>query len=100
MVLSRCAAKAQDGNERLEPMRRRTRKSERYVKLRYWLLDSIAWKSLPAAARALYLEIAKRYNGSNNGRIPYSVREAVKAVHISATTASRMLRILQDRGFI
>src|SRR5215472_2402627 len=81
-------------------MSRRTGKSERYIKLRYWLLDSTAWKSLPAAARALYVEIAKRYRGNNNGRIPYSVREAKGALHISADTARHMLGVLQDRGFI
>jgi len=72
---------------------------ERYVMLRHWLLDSPAWKSLPVGARALYPELARRYNGSNNGRIPYSVREAI-GLHISLATASRLLRILQDRGFI
>jgi hypothetical protein len=51
-------------------------RQERYVKLRYWLLNSQAWNSLSGNARALYVELAQRYNGSNNGRIPYSVREA------------------------
>src|SRR6516225_3840164 len=72
---------------------------ERYVMLRHWLLDSPAWQSLPGNARALYMELARRYNGSNNGRILYSVREAI-GLHISPATACRLLRILQDRGFI
>jgi hypothetical protein len=72
----------------------------RYVGLRYWLLESTAWRSLPCTARALYLEIAKRYNGRNNGCIPYSVRQAYRDLHISKTTASRALQLLQDRGFI
>ena len=75
-------------------------KSERYVKLRLWLLDAPAWKSLPANARALYIELARRYNGSNNGRISYSVREAEQALRVSLSTASHLLRILQDRRFI
>jgi hypothetical protein len=74
-------------------------KSERYVKLRYWLLDSSAWQSLPGNARALYIQMAQRYNGSNNGRIPYSVRDGV-ALRIGKSTVSRLLDILQDRGFI
>jgi hypothetical protein len=73
---------------------------ERYVWLRHWLIDSPAWKSLSGGARALYIELARRYNGSNNGRIPYSVREAVEALHISPATASRLLKMLEDRGFI
>jgi hypothetical protein len=74
-------------------------KRERYVSLRYWLLDSPAWKSLPVAAHALYIQIARRYNGSNNGRIPYSMRDGV-TLHISHHTVSHLLGILQDRGFI
>jgi hypothetical protein len=73
---------------------------ERYVMLRYWLLNSAAWNSLPGNARALYIEITQRYNGSNNGRIPYSLREAVKALHVSQGIAHYLLGILQDRGFI
>jgi len=72
---------------------------ERYVMLRHWLFDSLAWKSLPAGPRALYAEMARRYNGSNNGVISYSVREAV-GLHISPVTASRWMLILQERGFI
>jgi hypothetical protein len=75
-------------------------KPERYVWLRFWLLDSPAWRSLPGNARALYIELARRYNGSNNGRIPYSVREAVQALGIGKSTTTRLLDILEDRGFI
>ena len=75
-------------------------KFERFVALRYWLLKSPAWRSLPANARAIYVEIAACYNGSNNGGISYSVRQAAEALHISKPTACRMLRLLQDRGFI
>src|SRR5260370_41810305 len=73
---------------------------ERYVGLRYWMLQSRAWRSLPGNARALYIELAARYNGGNNGRIPYSVREAKAALHISRDTASHLLGILQARGFL
>jgi hypothetical protein len=73
---------------------------ERYVKLRYWLLDSAAWQSLPGGACALYVKMAQRYNGSNNGHIPYSVREAARAVHVSQGMAKYLLDVLQDRGFI
>src|SRR5258708_5947820 len=73
---------------------------ERYVMLRHWLLNSAAWKCLPVGAQALYVSIAQRYNGSNNGRIPYSLREAVEALHVSQGIAHYLLGILQDRGFI
>jgi hypothetical protein len=79
---------------------RRRGHAERYVSLRYWLLQSSAWRSLPGNARALYVELARRYNGGNNGRIPYSVRQAFQDLHIGKTAAALALQVLQDRGFI
>jgi hypothetical protein len=78
---------------------RRRGSRERYVALRHWMLQSAAWRSLPATARAIYVEIAQRYNGNNNGRISYSVREGAEALHISKDTANRALKILEERGF-
>jgi DNA-binding transcriptional MocR family regulator len=75
-------------------------KRERFLALRFWLLKSPAWRSLPSNARAIYIEIAARYYGTNNGRISYSVRQAAEALHISKPTACRMLKLLQERGFI
>ena len=75
-------------------------KYERYVKLRFWLLNSPAWQSLPPAARALYIEIVKRYNGSNNGRIVMGVRDAAKLIGVSKDIALLAFRFLEDRGFI
>jgi hypothetical protein len=87
-----------------EPKRPRTALppslQHRYVKLRHWLLNSQAWNSLSGNARALYVELAQRYNGSNNGRIPYSVREAVRALHVSKATVSRLFMELEDHGFV
>lgn len=73
---------------------------ERYVSLRYWLLNSAAWNRLPGGARALYVELARRYNGSNNGRIPYSVHEAMQALGVSKGQAKYLFDMLLDRGFI
>ena len=74
--------------------------SERYLRLRYWFLNSLAWKSLPVGPRALYLDMAQRYNGSNNGRISYSVREGAAALHVSKGSVKNWLDVLQERGFI
>ena len=80
--------------------RRHKGKSERYVKLRFWLLNSPAWQSLPPAARALYIEMVKRYNGYNNGRIVMGVREASKLIGVNKDTARMALRFLENRGFV
>lgn len=74
----------------------------RHVRLYHWLQDSAAWSSLDANARSTYLELARRYAGpgSNNGRIPYSVREIACCLNIGKGTASRAFQKLTDRGFI
>lgn len=74
----------------------------RHVRLYHWIMDTIAWRSLTAVDRAIYVEMAARYAGlgSNNGRLPYSVREAAKSLSIGKTTAGRALERLQMRGFI
>ena len=72
----------------------------RYVMLFHWMLNSPAWKDLDAIARAIYLELSFRYNGSNNGRIGYSVRQAAEDLKIGKSTAARALWKLQSHGFI
>jgi hypothetical protein len=72
----------------------------RFVMLYADLIESAAWVSLSGNERALYVHIASRYNGKNNGQIPFSAREAVLALHISRATTARALRNLIDRGFI
>jgi len=49
---------------------------------------------------ALYIEMSRRYNGANNGRIHFSAREAAAALHTSKATAARDLTVLEERGFI
>jgi hypothetical protein len=66
----------------------------------HYLMQSEAWKSLGAIPRAVYLDMAKRHNGSNNGRIGYSIRAAVSELKIGLATASRAIAALEDRGFI
>lgn len=78
----------------------RTGKSPRHVRLYHYMLHSKAWLSLSANARAIYIEIASRYAGVNNGRIPYAVRDAAAALRIGTATASRALTELQERGFL
>jgi DNA-binding GntR family transcriptional regulator len=66
------------------------------------MLASVAWQSLDPVARALYIEISRRYRGlnSNNGKIPYSVREAAAALNVGRNTANRAFHHLEERGFI
>jgi hypothetical protein len=72
----------------------------RYVQLHHFMLDSAAWRALTPAARAVYVEIARRYNGANNGRLALSVREAACACNINKDTVGRAVRELTNAGFI
>jgi DNA-binding GntR family transcriptional regulator len=67
-----------------------------------FMLASEAWQSLDPVARALYIEISRRYRGpnSNNGKIPYSVREAATALNVHRNTANRAFHHLEERGFV
>ena len=78
----------------------RSKQAPRHVRLYHWMMDKPAWQSLSGNQRALYVAISARYNGSNNGRIHFSDREAARAVHVSKSTAARGLAVLAERGFI
>ena len=72
----------------------------RFIMIYHWFWNSPAWRSLPPASRAIYLEIAQRYFGSNNGEISLSVREAARIVHIAKDTATKAFHELEEKGFI
>jgi DNA-binding transcriptional MocR family regulator len=82
--------------------RKDVRSRGRYVSLQEFMLASEAWRSLNGNCRALYVELARRYRGpnSNNGKIPYSVREAATALSIGRSTAQRCFERLIAHGFI
>ena len=82
------------------PRKQSRDKPARYVSMSHYLMKSQAWKSLGCIERAVYLDMASRYYGSNNGRIGYSIRCAVDELHIGTSTSKRALDALQDRGFI
>jgi hypothetical protein len=72
----------------------------RYVKLHHYLLKTSAWLSLSAGARAIYIQIALRYCGTNNGHIPYSVRDAAQECNVAINTASQCFKELVEAVFI
>jgi DNA-binding transcriptional regulator YhcF (GntR family) len=86
--------------DRLMRQKGRSGKGPRHVRLYHYVMESEAWQSLSAVERAIYIEIARQYMGSNNGRISYSVRQGAAALRISKATACRALKILVERGFI
>lgn len=71
-----------------------------FIQLYWFMLDSEAWSCLTANARAVYLEVARRYNGQNNGFLALSVRDAAERCRINKDTATRALDELQRLGFL
>src|SRR5262245_46445011 len=81
-------------------MKKKRATTERFVRLTHDMMECQAWRSLDGNARAIYIELAKLYFGTNNGRIGFSVRQAAHAINVSKDTAARAVRHLQERGFI
>ena len=74
--------------------------TERFVSLPHWMLQSPAWRSLSPVARSVFIELAAIYNGSNNGHIALSARDAAERTRCSKNTASRAFAELIQKGFI
>jgi hypothetical protein len=89
-----------DSRGRGHDQKGRSRRGERFLKLDHWFLHTAAWRSLSPAPRAVYVELAQRYNGLNNGEISMSVREVAELVHIAKDTATKAFHELEEKGFI
>ena len=70
-------------------------RAKRFLRLDYELLQSQRWQLLRPIPRALYLEMAAKFNGFNNGSIGFSNREACEKLHVRSRTASRAFRALE-----
>ena len=65
--------------------------TERFVKLIYPLLESEAWRWLEPMSQSVYIELRRRFNGSNNGRISLSLSEAAHILKASKSSISTAL---------
>ena len=83
-----------------KPYKSKKRGAGRHVQLSEWLQTSEAWATLSPGPRALYVELKRRYNGSNNGKIILSHRDAATALNVHRNTVGPWFTELQDRGFI
>ncbi len=72
----------------------------RHVQLPEYLQATEAWATLKPGPRALYIELKRRFNGSNNGRIILSHRDAAKALNVHRNTVGPWFMELEERGFI
>lgn len=71
-----------------------------FVMLPNYLLDSPAWRALSTQARALYIELRRRYNGRNNGQIALSVRDGADLCRMNRDTVASSFKALESLGFV
>jgi DNA-binding transcriptional MocR family regulator len=72
----------------------------RHVQLSEYLQASEAWATLKPGPRTLYIELKRRFNGKNNGRIILSHRDAANALNVHRNTVGPWFAELIERGFI
>jgi len=72
----------------------------RFVQLMEYMQASEAWATLPPGPRALYVELKRRFTGTNNGALYLSHRDAAKALNVARNTVATYFRELEARGFI
>jgi hypothetical protein len=63
------------------------------------ILASDAWRSLTPTAKKVLRHLASRYDGTNNGMLPYEPRDAA-AIGIDEREAKEALRQLVDVGLL
>jgi hypothetical protein len=73
--------------------------SNGYLKLDHSFLKSSAWQNLDALPAAVFVEIAGRHNGYNNGQIGYSVRDGMARFHVGDRAVRRAFSQLETSGF-
>jgi hypothetical protein len=72
----------------------------RFAQLPHYMIDCPAWRSLSFAAVAGYIQLARLYNGANNGLLGMAVRTLANGLGCGKSTASRALEELEGKGFI
>jgi DNA-binding transcriptional MocR family regulator len=80
--------------------RRRQGGGQTFIQMFHWMVDMPVWHSLSARAVVAYLELARRYNGTNNGSLHLSARELAQAWNWSKGAASYAIKELVEKGFI
>jgi hypothetical protein len=80
--------------------RKRSGGGGRFFQLHHYMMDTEAWASLSAADQAIYVAVGRLYDGSNNGCLFLSVRDAAKCAHCNKDTAGKSLARLVERGFL
>lgn len=71
-----------------------------FINLHRGVTNSPAWKALTCEAKCLVLCVWERHNGTNNGCISLSHREARLALGVGNTKTARAFQQAQQHGFL
>ena len=74
--------------------------SGQFVQLHDWMMNTAAWRSLTPQCRAVYVEVARLYNGRNNGSLGLGARDAAERANINKDTACSCFARLTELGFL
>ncbi len=74
--------------------------SARFAKIDHDVLDAPAWAALGPSARALYVDLLRKFNGRNNGDISATLSDLRKTGWSSQHTVHAALQELLALGFI
>ena len=84
----------------LKPYKSKKKGDPWFVMLSHAILKSDAWRSCKPNARAVWIGLAMRFFGINNGRIVYSCREPAEDAGIGKNTAAKALEQLIEVSLI
>lgn len=71
-----------------------------FVRIFYYLMDSVAWLDLHPTDRAVFLQIMRRYDGQNNGFLGASIDNLAHECRVRPNTASEAVKRLIAAGFV
>lgn len=78
----------------------RLKREPKHIRLYASITGSDAWKHLSGNAIKVLIALVARDDGTRNGNIGFSCREAGEAANLTPHTANRCLQELVDHGFI
>ncbi|WP_157783623.1 hypothetical protein [Rhizorhabdus wittichii] len=89
------------GRKKIRADQRADTRGGQWVGIPHVVVDSVAYRSLSDRAARILVELARRFNGYNNGSIALSQRELGEALHIqNYGSIGRAIAELVDRGLL
>jgi hypothetical protein len=72
----------------------------RFVMFYFDDLDTAAFQSLDCVARALMIELDRRFDGQNNGQVELPIKVAARRLHVGKDAITAAFRTLEARRFL